>query len=189
MTTVPFDLVLRNCRLEGSSRLADIGITSGLIAQIGEIDGDTLAELDVEGRLVSPAFVEPHIHLDKVGTLPLLGENRTGTLAEAIDILHRTKRSATPEEIAARAGVVIRQAVVAGTTSIRSHVDVDTVRRPRTLARSHAGRQGARRSLRHPDRCLSAGRNHPRPGHSRPHGRGHARGRRRRRRHAALGNG
>lgn len=127
MTTVPFDLVLRNCRLEGSSRLADIGITSGLIAQIGEIDGDTLAELDVEGRLVSPAFVEPHIHLDKVGTLPLLGENRTGTLAEAIDILHRTKRSATPEEIAARAGVVIRQAVVAGTTSIRSHVDVDTV--------------------------------------------------------------
>ncbi len=78
------------------------------------------------GRLVSPAFVEPHIHLDKVGTLPLLGENRTGTLAEAIDILHRTKRAATPEEIAARAGVVIRQAVVAGTTRIRSHVDVDT---------------------------------------------------------------
>ena len=58
MTTEPFDLVLRNCRLERSSRLADIGITSGVIAQIGEINGDTLAELDVEGRLVSPAFVE-----------------------------------------------------------------------------------------------------------------------------------
>ena len=127
MTTVPFDLVLRNCRLEGSSGLTGIGTTSGLIAQVGEIDGDALAELDVQGRLVSPAFVEPHIHLDKVGTLPLLDENRTGTLAEAIEILHRTKRSATPEEIAARAGVVIRQAVASGTTRIRSHVDVDTV--------------------------------------------------------------
>ena len=127
MATVPFDLVMRNCRLEGSTGLADIGITAGLIAEVGEINGDALADLDVAGRLVSPAFVEPHIHLDKVGTLPLLGENRTGTLAEAIDILLRIKRSATPEEVAARAGVVIRQAVAAGTTRIRSHVDVDTV--------------------------------------------------------------
>jgi cytosine deaminase len=127
VTTVPFDLVLRNCRLEGRTGLANIGITGGLIAQIGDINGDALAELDVEGRLVSPAFTEPHIHLDKVGTLPLLGENHTGTLAEAIEILHRTKRSATPEQIAARAGVVIRQAVASGTTRIRSHVDVDTV--------------------------------------------------------------
>lgn len=127
MTTVPFDLVVRNCRLEGRTGLAAIGISSGLIAQVGEINGRALAELDVEGRLVSPSFTEPHIHLDKVGTLPLLGQNRTGTLAEAIEILHRTKRSATPEQIAARAGVVIRQAVAAGTTRIRSHVDVDTV--------------------------------------------------------------
>jgi cytosine/creatinine deaminase len=127
VTTVPFDLVLRNCRLEGRTGLANIGITSGLIGQVGEINGDAIDELDVEGRLVSPAFTEPHIHLDKVGTLPLLGENRTGTLAEAIEILHRTKRSATPEQIAARAGVVIRQAVASGTTRIRSHVDVDTV--------------------------------------------------------------
>jgi cytosine/creatinine deaminase len=127
VTTAPFDLVLRNCRLEGRTGLANIGITSGLIAQVGKINGDALAELDVEGRLVSPAFAEPHIHLDKVGTLPLLGENRTGTLAEAIEILHRIKRSATPEEVAARAGVVIRQAVASGTTRIRSHVDVDTV--------------------------------------------------------------
>jgi cytosine deaminase len=127
VATVPFDLVMRNCRLEGRASLADIGITAGLIAEVGEINGDALADLDVAGRLVSPAFVEPHIHLDKAGTLPLLGENRTGTLAEAIDILHRTKRSATPEDVAARAGVVIRQAVAAGTTRIRSHVDVDTV--------------------------------------------------------------
>src|SRR5262249_3484337 len=43
------------------------------------------------------------------------------------DILHVTKRSASPDEIAARAGVVIRQAIASGTTAIRSHVDVDTI--------------------------------------------------------------
>jgi len=124
----PFDLVLRNCRLEDRPGQADIAIFSGLIARVGgRVDGECRAELDVEGRLVSSAFVQPHIHLDKVGTLPLLGRNWTGTLAEAIDILHQTKRSASPDEVAARAGVVIRQAVVSGTTRIRSHVDVDTI--------------------------------------------------------------
>ena len=124
----PFDLVLRNCRLEDRAGLADIAISSGLIARVGDrVEGECRAELDAGGRLVQAAFVQPHIHLDKVGTLPLLGGNRTGTLAEAISILHRTKRSASPEQVAARAGVVIRQAVVSGTTRIRSHVDVDTV--------------------------------------------------------------
>lgn len=123
-----FDLVLRNCRLEDRPGLADIAMSSGLIAQVGgRVDGECQAELDVGGRLVSSAFVQPHIHLDKVETLPLLGRNRTGTLAEAIDILHMTKRSASPDEVAARAAVVIRQAIVSGTTRIRSHVDVDTV--------------------------------------------------------------
>ena len=122
------DLLLRDCRIEKRSGLADIAVSAGVITQVStQIDGEAAAELDVAGRLVSPAFVQPHIHLDKVGTLPLLGENRTGTLSEAIAILHATKRSATPEEVAARAGVVIRQAVVSGTTRIRSHVDVDTV--------------------------------------------------------------
>jgi len=124
----PFDLMLRNCRLEDRPGQADIAISSGLIARVGgRVDGECRAELDVGGRLVSSAFVQPHIHLDKVGTLPLLGRNRTGTLAEAIGILHQTKRSASPDEVAARAGVVIRQAVVSGTTRIRSHVDVDTI--------------------------------------------------------------
>jgi cytosine deaminase len=122
------DLVLRNCRIENRGWLADVAVSAGLITQVSDrIERDGAAELDVGGRLVSPAFVQPHIHLDKVGTLPLLGENRTGTLSEAIDILHAIKRSASPDEIAARAGVVIRQAVVSGTTRIRSHVDVDTV--------------------------------------------------------------
>jgi cytosine deaminase len=124
----PADLMLRRCRVNDRQELVDIAISAGVITGVGHhLDQDGLAELDVDGRLVSCAFVQPHIHLDKVGTLPLLGSNRTGTLAEAIEILHRIKRAASAGEIAERAGVVIRQAVLSGTTRIRTHVDVDTV--------------------------------------------------------------
>ena len=120
--------MLRGCRVAGRPQTVDIAVSDGIIAAITEsLDGGGDVEVAVGGRLVAPAFVQPHIHLDKVGTLPLLGENRTGTLAEAIEILHRTKRAGTPEEISERAGVVIRQAVLAGTTIIRTHVDVDTI--------------------------------------------------------------
>jgi cytosine deaminase len=124
----PSELVLRHARVEGRPALTDIAISGGVISQVtDDVAGDRESELDVGGRLVSPAFVQPHIHLDKVGTLPLLGRNASGTLAEAIEILHRIKRSSTAAEVAARAGVVIRQAVLSGTTRIRTHVDVDTV--------------------------------------------------------------
>jgi cytosine deaminase len=124
----PFDLILRRCRLDGRPGLTDIAVSSGVIAKVADrLAGDGTVELDVDGRLVSCAFVQPHIHLDKVGTLPLLGRNRTGTLAEAIDILHRIKRASSPAEVAQRAGAVIRQAVLSGTTRIRTHVDVDTI--------------------------------------------------------------
>ena len=124
----PFDLVLRRCRIEHRPELADIAVSSGVIAQVTDrVTGERVAELDVEGRLVSSAFFQPHIHLDKVGTLPMLGRNRTGTLAEAIDILHRVKRASPAREVADRAGAVIREAVLSGTTRIRTHVDVDTI--------------------------------------------------------------
>ena len=123
-----YDLILRQASIEGRQALADIAISGGVISEVADhVAADSGRELDVGGMLVSPAFVQPHIHLDKVGTLPLLGRNSSGTLAEAIEILHRIKRSASADDVAARAGVVIRQAVLSGTTRIRTHVDVDTV--------------------------------------------------------------
>jgi cytosine deaminase len=122
------ELVIRGSVFEGSSGPTDIAIGGGVITVIApRIDEQGAVEIDAAGRVVAPAFVEPHIHLDKVGVAPLLPANRSGTLAEAIHLLHETKREASPEAIAERAGVVIRQAVAAGTTMIRTHVDVDTI--------------------------------------------------------------
>jgi cytosine deaminase len=121
---VSYDLVIRGARVEAG--LVDIGIAGERIAAIGHgLEGTE--SLDADGRLVLPAFVQPHIHLDKALTGPLLGPNRTGTLAEAIALSHRVKRAATVEEVRERAGRVVRAAVIAGTTAIRSHVDVDTI--------------------------------------------------------------
>jgi cytosine deaminase len=119
-----YDLVVRRARV--ADRLCDIGIAGQRIAHVGG-PAEGAVELDADGRLASPAFVQPHIHLDKVLVGPLLPPNRSGTLAEAIALLHATKRAATEEEVRARAGAVIRSAVLAGTTAIRSHVDVDTI--------------------------------------------------------------
>jgi cytosine deaminase len=122
------DLILRRARIEDHDGLFDVGLAGGRIAEVApRIEAEAATDLDAEGRLVSPAFVEPHIHLDKVGVLPFLPPNRSGTLAEAISLLHATKRAASVEEVAERAGRVIRQAVMAGTTTIRSHVDIDTI--------------------------------------------------------------
>ena len=119
-----YDLVIRGARV--GDAVVDIAIAGERVAAVG---GPFEGELSLEagGRLASPAFVQPHIHLDKVLTGPLLGPNRSGTLAEAIALSQAVKRAAGVEEIRARAGEVIRAAVIAGTTAIRSHVDVDTI--------------------------------------------------------------
>jgi cytosine deaminase len=129
---VSHDLVIRRARIEGRAGVHDIAIAGERVAAIGG-DAEAPRELPADGRLVSPAFVQPHIHLDKALTGPQLGPNRSGTLAEAIAISHRGKRAATVAEIRERAGRVIRQAAIAGTTAIRSHVDVDTIGRLKGL--------------------------------------------------------
>jgi cytosine deaminase len=122
------DLILRRVRLEDRDGLHDIGVAGDrIVAVTPRLDSEAPVELNAEGRLASPALIEPHIHLDKVNVWPLLPPNRIGTLAEAIQLLHRTKAVSGVDEIAARAGEVIRRAVLAGVTTFRSHVDVDTI--------------------------------------------------------------
>jgi cytosine/creatinine deaminase len=121
---VSCDLVIRGGRVDGA--VVDVAIAGERIAAVGG-PFEASVELDAGGRVVSPAFVQPHIHLDKVLTGPLLGPNRSGTLGEAIALSHAVKRASSVGEIEERAGRVIRAAVMAGTTALRSHVDVDTI--------------------------------------------------------------
>ncbi len=46
------------------ARTADIAITDGLVTDVGQIDGRARREIDADGALVTPGFVDPHTHFD-----------------------------------------------------------------------------------------------------------------------------
>jgi len=119
------DLILRNARRVGAEhQLADIGITGGRIAAIEPglaAEGETI---DLGGRLVSPGFVETHIHLDKSCILDRCRSER-GDLDEAIREVARAKAAFTPEDVYARAKHTLESCILNGTTHIRTHLEVD----------------------------------------------------------------
>jgi predicted amidohydrolase YtcJ len=60
------DLIVRRVTVDGQDGQRDIGIADGRITRMApKIDGEAVCEISAAGRLASPAFVEPHIHLDK----------------------------------------------------------------------------------------------------------------------------
>ena len=62
------DLVIRNGTVvDGTGsppRAADVGIAGGTVVAVGEVDGRGHREIDADGRLVTPGFVDVHTHLD-----------------------------------------------------------------------------------------------------------------------------
>lgn len=65
---MPFDLVIRNGLIADGSGSeptpGDVAIEGDRIAAVGEVDGRGAREIDADGRLVTPGFVDIHTHLD-----------------------------------------------------------------------------------------------------------------------------
>ncbi len=79
--------------------------------------------IDAAGNLVSPPFVEPHVHLDAVLMSSYIRPNRTGTLLEGIDIWGECKMKADLDTYKKHARKVIEWYAAHGTQYIRTHVD------------------------------------------------------------------
>ncbi|MBI2466761.1 MAG: amidohydrolase family protein [Candidatus Rokubacteria bacterium] len=136
------ELVVRQARVWGRVGLWDIAVVGGRYAEIAPaVRARGTREVEAGGRLLAPAFIDPHIHLDKVLVAEDVRPNRSGTLREAIEILWERKAAYTVEEIVRRAGQVIESAVLTGTTRIRTHVDVDTIGQLRPLEGVAAARE------------------------------------------------
>lgn len=119
-----FDLLLRSARVDAGPPV-DIGIRAGAIVSIGSAEaGEATHELRLDGRVVLPAFVEAHTHLDKSLTFAL-ALNQSGTLHEAIERMHEVQATDTAASVYQRAAATARQFVAQGTTTIRTHVDVN----------------------------------------------------------------
>ncbi|HEY0189186.1 MAG TPA: amidohydrolase family protein [Cellulomonas sp.] len=117
-------LVLRDALVDGSR--ADVLLVDGVVAAVlppgraGDPHGGPGEVLDLGGRLLLPAFVEPHTHLDKALVGPLGG---AGGLAGAIDAWNRDRGRRSAAETAARAEAALLEYVRHGTGTVRTHVD------------------------------------------------------------------
>jgi cytosine/creatinine deaminase len=121
-----FDLLLQGCRLP-DGRLADVGTLDGRIAEIGSLTGRPAHRaVDCGGLLLTPGLVDAHIHLDKA-LLSARTPSVEGTVAEALRVTALAKRRFTVEDIGARARRALDAAVRAGTTAMRSHVEIDPI--------------------------------------------------------------
>lgn len=140
VTTQPGDSnlrVLRRARLAESSagepRLVDIELDGGVISRIVACDEHSqppsLAQpadgvLDVDGGLVSPPLVEPHLHLDTALTAGEPRWNASGTLWEGIAVWSERKQAVTREDTLGRARQIMRWLLGNGVLQLRAHVDV-----------------------------------------------------------------
>jgi cytosine deaminase len=119
------DLVVRGARVAGADGTVDIGIRGERIARIAPRLSDRGAlEIEAEGRLVTPALVEPHLHLDAVLTEGQPRSNRSGSLFEGIEIWAERVKSLTIPDITRRADTALRWLLAHGVTNLRAHVDV-----------------------------------------------------------------
>src|SRR5690348_8589546 len=115
------DLLLRGARLPGEMETRDIGIKDGLIS---EPEPEARQTIDLGGALVTPALVEPHIHLDTVLTVGEPRHNQTGSLFEGIAIWAERVKSLTVDDVKHRVRRVLRWQLANGVQFVRSHVDV-----------------------------------------------------------------
>ena len=115
------DLLLREARIAGSETASDIGVRGGLIVAP---EADTREVVELRGALVTPALVEPHIHLDAVLTVGEPRHNQTGSLFEGIAIWAERVRDLTVEDVKRRVRTVLRWQLANGVQHVRSHVDV-----------------------------------------------------------------
>jgi len=130
------DIIIRNARLRQDRETAvDIAIREGRIAQIAQhLPEIAVEEIDAAGNLVTPSFVNPHMHLCKVWTLPMMSEDAllayqkagmTGAAA-AIALASEVKKNYHASWIEKNARRAVALAALYGTTHMRAFADVDS---------------------------------------------------------------
>lgn len=71
-----YDILIQNAKTRKCAELVDIAISDGKIAAIAPgLKADAKTVIDADGGLVTESFVNGHLHLDKVYTLLMAGED------------------------------------------------------------------------------------------------------------------
>ena len=123
---MPYDLLIRHARLHRREGLYDLAIQDGRFVKIAPelTNASATREIDADSHLVSPPFIDAHVHLDAVLTVGQPRYNASGTLLEGIAIWSERKQELSREDVRQRVLEEIRWEVAQGTLHIRSHVDI-----------------------------------------------------------------
>ncbi|WP_424237547.1 cytosine deaminase [Bhargavaea ginsengi] len=122
-------MILNNAKLYGQEGLWKIDIEDGQIRSVaaaGETNLSGKEVRDLEGKLVLPPYVEPHIHLDYVFTAGTPRWSKSGSVFEGIEIWAERKQllNETKDDLKKRALRAIELQVKNGIQHVRTHVDV-----------------------------------------------------------------
>ncbi len=123
-----FDILLKQGLVlltPARSQIADVAIQAGRIVAIApQIEAPAQQVIELSGQLVSPPFVESHIHLDSVLTAGEPRWNQSGTLFEGIEIWRDRKQHLTLADVKQRALNMLQQQAMQGVLDVRTHADV-----------------------------------------------------------------
>ena len=125
-------LIIRNASIPGISGTRDIAIDAGRITAIEpNIDAQADREIDAAGNLVSAGFVDAHTHLDKALVLDRYDwaqrEMQATPRMTSVVESDKMKRHFTVDDVRQRAVRLARMCAARGTTTLRTHVDIDEV--------------------------------------------------------------
>ena len=130
------DTVIRAARLL-DGRVVDLVLRDGRTVGVAEVDEAAPGDgwiLDADGRLVTPSFVNAHLHLDKVYSLPLVGDRAISAYtargmagaAGAIAIARDVKRHYASSALLPKVRQALWESVRYGTLHVLAFADVDT---------------------------------------------------------------
>jgi cytosine deaminase len=134
MASEPFEIVVAAATLRGVDGPRWIGVRDGMIAAISDTPLAAEAELDADGALVTPSFVNAHLHLDKVYTLDLIGDAAVGAYTDgtmggamaSIELASAVKDSYDEAGIEANARRCLVSGLRHGVRHVLAFADVDT---------------------------------------------------------------
>src|SRR3712207_2012219 len=109
------DLLVRDVRLRdeatGETSAVDVHVEDGIIRSIRGRSAEQAPAgqvIDGSGALLSPPYVEPHVHLDAVLTAGQPRWNESGTLWEGIACWSERKPMLTREDVMSRVEETLR---------------------------------------------------------------------------------
>lgn len=117
-----------NVRLKGKKEKVELLVDEGVIVaidfKVDDTDKKVNEVIDLEGNLVVPPYVDPHLHLDYVFTASMGEQNGSGTLFEGIQRWSESKGNVSIEQMKERIYRGIRKEMLQGVQAIRTHIDV-----------------------------------------------------------------